>query len=105
MMELGLPIALSTDFNPGAGYSEAMSFVLSLAGIKLKMFPIEAIACATLNAAYACGIGDKVGSLEISKQADIIILDAPNHKYIPYHYGINLVETVIKKGKVVVQND
>lgn len=105
MMELDLPIALSTDFNPGAGYSESMSFVLTLAGLKLKMFPMEAIACATLNAAYACGIGDKVGSLEVGKQADIIILDAPNHKYIPYHYGVNLVEKVLKKGKVVIQND
>ncbi|MFN8674563.1 MAG: imidazolonepropionase [Candidatus Sericytochromatia bacterium] len=102
MMEFGLPIALSTDFNPGAGYSEAISLVLSLACIKMKLLPIEAIACATLNAAYACGRGHDLGSLEIGKQADIIILDAPNHRYIPYHYGINLVEKVIKKGEVVV---
>lgn len=101
MMEMGLPIAVSTDFNPGAGYSESMAFVITTSCLKLKMLPHEALAAATINAAYACGIGDKVGSLEVGKQADILIIDAPNHTYIPYHYGINPVETVIKKGKVV----
>ncbi len=105
MMEMNLPIAISTDFNPGAGYSESMSFVITTACLKLKMLPIEALAAATINAAYACGVGNKVGSLEVGKQADILIIDAPNHKYIPYHYGVNLVETVIKKGKIVVQNN
>ncbi len=104
MMEMGLPIAISTDFNPGAGYSESMSFVITTSCLKLKMLPMEALASATINSAYACGIADKTGSLEVNKQADIIILDAPNHNYIPYHYGVNLVETVIKKGKIVVMN-
>lgn len=104
MMEMGLPIAVSTDFNPGAGYSESMAFVITTSCLKLKMLPMEVLAAATINAAYACGIGDKVGSLEVGKQADIIILDAPNHKYIPYHYGINPVETVIKKGRIVMMN-
>lgn len=101
MMEMGLPLAISTDFNPGAGYSESMIFAIQIACLKLKMFPIEALASATINAAFATGVADKTGSLEIGKQADIIIFDAPNHKYIPYHYGSNLVETVIKKGKIV----
>lgn len=102
MMEMGLPIAISTDFNPGAGYSESMSFVITTACLKLKMLPLEALASATINSAYACGIADKVGSFDIGKQADILIIDAPNHQYIPYHYGINPVETVIKKGKIVI---
>ncbi|MEK7432902.1 MAG: imidazolonepropionase [Cyanobacteriota bacterium] len=102
MTEFDLPIALSTDFNPGAGYSESISLVLTLACIKMKMLPIEAIASATLNSAYAIGRGHDLGSLEIGKQADIIILDAPNHNYIPYHYGINLVEKIVKKGKVII---
>lgn len=101
MMENSLPIALSTDFNPGAGYSESMYLVIYMACLKLKMLPIEALASATINAAYACDIGDKTGSLEIGKQADILIVDAPNHNYIPYHYGVNLTNTVIKKGKIV----
>jgi len=104
LMDFNLPIAISTDFNPGAGYSESMSFVITLACLKLKMLPLEALAAATLNAAYATGVGEKVGSLDIGKQADIIIMDAPNHNYIPYHYGTNLVETVIKKGKIVHNN-
>lgn len=104
MMEMNLPIAISTDFNPGAGYSESMSFVITTSCIKLKMLPIEALAAATINAAFACGVADKVGSLEKGKQADLLIIDAPNHSYIPYHYGINPVETVIKSGKVVVEN-
>jgi imidazolonepropionase len=101
MMEMNLPLAVSTDFNPGAGYSESMFFVLTTACLKLKMLPLEALAAATINAAFACGAGDRVGSLEVGKQADILVIDAPNHKYIPYHYGVNLVETVIKKGKIV----
>lgn len=105
MMEMSLPIAISTDFNPGAGYSESMPFVITTACLKLKMLPMEALASATINAAYACGIGDKVGSLDIGKKADILIIDAPNHRYIPYHYGINPVETVIKEGKVVSSKD
>jgi len=105
MMENSLPIALSTDFNPGAGYSESMYLVIYMACIKLKMLPIEALASATINASYACGIGNKVGSIEVGKQADILIVDAPNHNYIAYHYGVNLTNTVIKKGKIVYCKD
>jgi len=65
------------------------------------MLPIEALASATINAAYACDLGNKVGSLEVGKKADILIVSAPNHNYIPYHYGVNLTDTVIKNGKVV----
>ncbi|GIW22449.1 MAG: imidazolonepropionase [Candidatus Sericytochromatia bacterium] len=101
MMENNLPIALSTDFNPGAGYSESMYLVIYFACLKLKMLPIEALASATINAAYACNIGNKVGSIEVSKNADILIVDAPNHNYIPYHYGVNLTNMVIKNGKIV----
>jgi len=104
MMDFGVPIAISTDFNPGAGYCESMAFVIHLACLKLKMMPLEALAAATINGAYATGVADRVGSLEVGKQADIVIMNAPNHKHIPYHYGVNLVDTVIKKGKIVRQN-
>jgi len=104
MIDLGVPIAISTDFNPGAGYCESMAFVIHLACLKLKMMPLEALAAATINGAYATGVADKVGSLKVGKQADIVIMNAPNHKHIPYHYGVNLVDTVIKKGKIVRQN-
>ncbi len=102
MIEEGVPVALSTDCNPGSSPTQAMHLILSLACLNMKMTPAEALTASTINAAYAIGRGNLVGSLETGKQADILIMDAPNYDYIPYHYGINLVETVFKKGKKVV---
>ena len=65
------------------------------------MTPTEAIAAATINAAHAINRSHVVGSLEPNKQADILIMDTPNHTHIPYHFGVNLVEKVIKNGKTV----
>lgn len=104
MIEAGVPVALSTDSNPGSSPTQAMNLILSLACLGMKMKPAEALTAATINAAYAVDRGHLVGSLEVGKQADILIMDAPNYNYIPYHYGINLVETVFKKGKIVVSN-
>lgn len=104
MRKLKLPLALATDLNPGASYTESMPLVLTLACIKLKLTPIEAIAAATINAAFAIDKADIIGSITKGKQADIVIFDAPNHDYIPYHFGVNLVDTVIKKGKIVIKN-
>jgi imidazolonepropionase len=68
----------------------------------MKLLPAEALVAATINAAHAIDRETCVGSLEIGKQADIIILDVPNYHHIPYHFGINHIETVIKNGKIVV---
>ncbi len=65
------------------------------------MTPAEVINAVTINAAHALGRGHRIGSLEVGKQADLVIFDAPNYKYLPYRFGTNLVETVIKKGKIV----
>ncbi len=100
MMEMGMPIALATDLNPNC-WTESMQFVISLACYKMRMTPEEAIIASTLNAAHAVGRADSVGSIEVGKQADLIILDVPNYAHIPYHFGVNHVETVIKKGQVV----
>jgi imidazolonepropionase len=70
----------------------------------MKMLPAEALVASTINAAHAIGMADSIGSLEIGKQADIIILDCPNHMHIPYRFGGNLVEGVIKNGYIVVSN-
>jgi imidazolonepropionase len=102
MIEAGVPVALSTDCNPGSSPTQAMNLILSLACLGMKMKPAEALAAATINAACAVGRGHLVGSLETGKQADILVMDAPNYNYIPYHYGINLVEAVFKKGRQVV---
>lgn len=100
MTEAGIPLALATDFNPNC-MTESMQFIISLACIKMKMTQAEAIVASTVNAAHALGRSD-IGSLEVGNQADIIILDIPHYKHLGYHFGVNLVEAVIKKGKVVV---
>jgi imidazolonepropionase len=101
MIEAGLPIALSTDFNPGSCNCDSQQFVTSLACLQMKMLPAEAINAVTINAAFALERGNIIGSLEVGKQADIIILDMPTYQYLPYHLGSNTVETVIKKGKII----
>jgi imidazolonepropionase len=100
MIDIGIPIALATDLNPNC-WTENMQFIIQLACLKMKMTPAEAITASTFNAACAIGLNDVIGSLEKEKQADLIILNCPNYKIIPYHFGINLVKTVIKKGHLV----
>ncbi len=99
-IEHSIPVALATDLNPNA-YTESMGMVISLAITQMKMLPEEAIAASTINAAAAIGMDDKIGSIEKGKQADLIIIDAKNYQQIGYHFGVNLVTTVVKKGRVV----
>lgn len=101
MIDAGVPVALATDSCPNCPI-DSMQLVMSLACLKMRMAPAEVISASTINAAYAIGKEEKVGSLEVGKQADILIMDAPNHGFIPYQLGANYVEKVIKKGKVVV---
>lgn len=101
MIYAGVPIALATDLNPNC-YTESMQFMISLACYNMKMLPSEVIVASTINSAHAINRADSVGSLEVGKKADIIILDCPNHMHIPYRFGGNLVETVIKDGKVLI---
>lgn len=100
IIELGVPVALATDLNPNC-WTENMQFVIQLACLNMSMTPAEAINAATFNAACAIGQNSNIGSLEKGKQADIIILNCQNHKFIPYHFGVNLVKTVIKNGRIV----
>jgi len=101
MIEKGMAIALATDCNPGSSPTESMPLVLTLACLYLHMSPEEALIAATINAAHAVGKADRIGSLEVGKQGDVLILDVPNLDYLPYHFGVNPVETVIKSGKIV----
>lgn len=101
MMNRGVAVALGTDFNPGSSPTESMQIILTLACIKMRISPAQAINAATINAAHAINRADTIGSLEVGKQADVMILNVPNNKSIPYHFGVNLVQTVIKKGKIV----
>ena len=100
MIDEGLKVALATDLNPNC-WTENMQFVIQLACFKMGMTPGEAIDGATINAARAVGMENEVGSIEEGKRADLLVIDAPSHVFIPYHFGVNLVEKVIKNGKVV----
>ena len=100
MISTGVKVALATDLNPNC-WTENMQLVIQLACFKMGMTPEEAIKGATINAARAIGMEKEVGSIEEGKKADLLVIDAPSHVFIPYHFGVNLVEKVIKNGKVV----
>ena len=103
MIDMGVAVALSTDYNPGSCPTENIQFIMTLSSLKMKMTPEEVITGVTINGAAALGIEHKVGSLQKGKKADIVIFDAPNLPYIIYHFGINHTDTVIKNGKVIFE--
>lgn len=101
MIDSGCAVALATDFNPGSCFTFSIPLVIALAALHMDM-TIEEIICAlTINGAAAMGKSDVIGSIEVGKKADIIILEYPSIHFLPYHAGINIVETVIKNGKVI----
>ena len=101
LIENNLPIALASDYNPGSTPSGNMNFVVSLACIKMKLTPEQAINAATINSAYAMGVSDKLGSIEIGKKANLFITKEINsYAFLPYSFGSNLIETVILNGEV-----
>ncbi len=104
MIEMNIPIALATDLNPGSSYSQSIPLLLSLAVMYMGMKPEEAITALTINAAAALNREDKVGSIEKGKKADFLIIDAPNYNHLFYNFGVNLVETVYKNGRLVFDN-
>ena len=104
MVEEGLPIALATDFNPGTCPCENIQMIITLACLKLGITPAQAINAVTINASHALGMADRIGSIEVGKQADIIILDIYDYNQLPYYFGINHVKTVIKKGRLIIEN-
>jgi imidazolonepropionase len=101
MIDLNLPVALGTDFNPSC-WIESQQLVIAMACRQLKMTPAEALTASTLNAAHAVNRAAETGSLEEGKKADILILDVPNHNFLGYRFGANLVSKVVKDGKLVV---
>ncbi|MFX0185185.1 MAG: imidazolonepropionase [Candidatus Hodarchaeota archaeon] len=102
IIDRGLPVALATDVS-AANLCESMQMMMTLAVLRMKMTAAEAITAATINAAHSINRAHEIGSLEVGKKADIIIFDAPNHKFFPYNYGINLAEKVFKNGKLVAE--
>lgn len=101
MIELGIPVAIASDFNPGSCPSLNLQFVMNLGCLKYKMMPEEVLTAVTINPACAIGMGDKVGTLEVGKQGDLVIWDAPDMDMLCYRFGSNLALEVIKKGELV----
>ena len=105
LLEAGVRVAISTDFNPGTCYTENVFLMGTIASTHLKMTAAEVLLALTVNAASALGLEGDVGSLEVGKRADILILNATSHLSIPYHWGVNPVATVVKNGVVVIETD
>lgn len=102
MVDAGVPVAISTDCNPGSSPTTSMPLVMNLACILMRMTPAEALTAATYNAACAINRQDKVGSLEQGKQADVVMWDIENYQKLQYLFGVNHVKSVWKKGIQVV---
>ncbi len=100
LLDAGAALALGSDCNPGTAWCENMQITLALATRYLGLTQAQAIAAATVNAAFALGLGDRVGSLEPGKMADVLMWDVRDYRMIGYRFGVNLVQTVIKGGRV-----
>lgn len=99
MIDNNCMVALATDLNPGSSFSASVPLLFALACIYMKMSPEEAVTAFTINSAAAVGRAGKIGSIDVGKQADLVLLQFPSYKFLPYHVGMNIVDTVIKNGK------
>jgi imidazolonepropionase len=100
LLEADAMLALATDCNPGTTWNESMQFAIALACRSMGLTPAQAIAASTINSAHAIRRSDKIGSLEVGKQADMLILSVSDYRQVGYRYGTNLVKQVIKRGQV-----
>lgn len=102
LIERGIPVSIGTDFNPGTSPTASLPLAMTAACLELRMSPDEVLAAVTINAAKAVGLEDELGSLEPGKAADLVIWGVPTSAQIPYWPGANLVRTVVKRGRVVL---
>lgn len=103
MIQKGVYVSLATDLNPGSSMTESLPLMMTMGCTMYKMVPKEVIQGTTIHAARSMGRENEIGSLEVGKQADILLLAIPNYRYLPYHFGVDHVEVVIKKGRIVYQ--
>lgn len=101
LIDAGAALALSTDINPGSAPCPSLPLVMAIACRYQGLLPAEALNASTINAAYAIGLGDQLGSIEVGKQADLLVIGAPDYRHLAYQFGVNLVERVIKKGQIL----
>ncbi len=102
MIDKNCIVALATDLNPGSSFSSSVPLLFALACIHMQLSPEEAVTAFTINSAAAIDKADKIGSIDVGKQGDLVLLQFPSYKFLPYHVGMNIVETVVKKGEVLV---
>ncbi len=98
MIDAGVALALATDINPGSAPCPSMPLVMAVACRYQHLWPAEALNASTINAAHAISLGERLGSIEVGKQADLLIVNAPDYRHLAYQFGSNLVERVIKRG-------
>jgi imidazolonepropionase len=103
LVDAGAAIALATDFNPGSSFTTSLPFVCSLACTQLHLSPAEALTAVTVNAAHVLGIADRAGRIAPGCAADLVLLDAPDWRYLAYHLAGDIVETVVKSGRIAYQ--
>ena len=101
LIEKGAIVSLSTDCNPGTSMTESMQTVMQLATLQMKMTVEESLTAATLNGAYSLRLADEIGSIEVGKRADFVLIDAPSYLHLVYHFGVNLVTAVYRDGEWV----
>ncbi len=105
IIDQGCAVALATDLNPGSCFSESIPLLFALATLYMGITTEEAVTALTINGAAAVDRADTIGSIDVGKAGDLIILEFPSYKYIPYHMGVNCVEKVIKKGNLVFDKE
>ncbi len=101
LIDAGVPVAIASDFNPGSCMSYAMPLMMTIACAQMHLTPEEAITASTLNAAAALSRSHEIGSIEVGKKADLLLLGLSDYQHLPYHFGENHVEKVVKNGVVL----
>ncbi len=101
LIDAGAVVAIASDFNPGSCMSSSMPLMMTIACTQMRMTPEEALSAATLNGAAALGLSSSLGSIEVGKQADLILADVPDYRFLAYHFGTNHVRRTVKNGTVL----
>jgi imidazolonepropionase len=101
LIDAGVAVAIASDFNPGSCMSFSMPLMMTIACTQMQMTPEEALTASTLNGAAALGLSSTVGSIEVGKQADLLVADIPDYRFLAYHFGTNQIRTTIKNGTIL----
>ena len=101
LIDAGVAVAIASDFNPGSCMSYSMPMMMTIACTHMKMTPAEALVASTLNGAAALGLSATHGSIEVGKQADLLVADCPDYRHLAYHFGTNHIRSTIKNGTLL----